>query len=72
MPKKNENLPVQVAKYYGLIFVLPAAALVGFGIGYLLDRVFHTGILKIVFLLVGIAAGMIDLFRELTKDDAAK
>ena len=28
MPKKD-NLPVQVAKYYGLIFVLPAAALVG-------------------------------------------
>lgn len=71
MPKKD-SLPVQVGKYYGMIFVLPAAALVGFGIGYLLDRVFHTGFLKIVFLLLGVAAGMIDLFRELTKDDPAK
>lgn len=71
MPKKD-SLPVQLAKYYGLIFVLPAAALVGFGIGYLLDRVFHTGIFKIIFLLLGVAAGMIDLFRELTKDDSAK
>jgi F0F1-type ATP synthase assembly protein I len=71
MPK-DDKLPVQLAKYYGLIFVLPAAALVGFGIGYLLDRVFHTGIFKIIFLLLGVAAGMIDLFRELTKDDAAK
>jgi len=71
MPKKD-NLPVQVGKYYGLIFVIPAAALVGLGIGYLLDRLFHTGFLKIVFLLLGVAAGMIDLFRELSKDDPAK
>jgi F0F1-type ATP synthase assembly protein I len=68
MPKKD-SLPVQVGKYYGLIFVLPAAALVGYGIGYALDKAFHTGFLKIVFLLLGVAAGMIDLFRELTKDE---
>ncbi len=71
MPEKD-NLPVQLGKYYGLIFVVPAAALVGFGIGYLLDRVFHTGFLKIIFLLVGVAAGIIDLLRELSKDDAGK
>lgn len=71
MPKKD-SLPVQLGKYYGLIFVLPAAALVGYGIGYALDKLFHTGFLKIVFLLLGVAAGMIDLFRELTKDDSAK
>ena len=71
MPKKD-NLPVQLGKYYGLIFVLPAAVLVGYGIGYALDKVFHTGFLKVVFLLLGVAAGMIDLFRELTKDDAGK
>ncbi len=71
MPKKN-SLPVQLGKYYGMIFVLPAAVLVGFGIGYALDKLFHTGFLKIVFLLLGVAAGMIDLFRELSKDDSAK
>jgi F0F1-type ATP synthase assembly protein I len=71
MPKKN-SLPVQLGKYYGMIFVLPAAVLVGFGIGYALDKLFHTGFLKIVFLLLGVAAGMIDLFRELSKDDPAK
>jgi F0F1-type ATP synthase assembly protein I len=67
MPDKN-SLPVQVGKYYGMIFVLPAAALVGFGIGYGLDKAFHTGFLKIVFLFLGVAAGIIDLFRELSKD----
>jgi len=68
MPDKN-SLPVQLGKYYGMIFVLPVAALVGFGIGYGLDKVFHTGFLKIVFLFLGVTAGIIDLFRELSKDD---
>jgi F0F1-type ATP synthase assembly protein I len=71
MPDKN-SLPVQLGKYYGMIFILPAAVLVGFGIGYALDKLFHTGFLKIVFLVLGVAAGMIDLLRELSKDDPAK
>jgi F0F1-type ATP synthase assembly protein I len=71
MPDKN-SLPVQLGKYYGMIFIVPAAVLVGFGIGYGLDRVFHTTFLKIVFLLLGVAAGVIDLLRELSKDDPGK
>jgi len=71
MPRKD-SLPVQIGKYYGMIFILPAAALVGFGIGYALDKVFHTSFLKILFLLLGVAAGVIDLVRELSKDDPAK
>ena len=71
MPKKD-SLPIQLGKYYGMIFILPAAVLVGDGIGYALDNGFHTTFLKIVFLFLGVAAGMIDLFRELTKDDPAK
>jgi len=68
MPNKD-SLPVQLGKYYGMIFILPAATLVGFGIGYALDKVFHTSFLKIVFLFLGVAAGIIDLFRELSKDE---
>ncbi|HTC35138.1 MAG TPA: AtpZ/AtpI family protein [Bryobacteraceae bacterium] len=71
MPEKN-SLPVQLGKYYGLIFVVPVAVLVGYGIGYGLDKVFHTSFLKVVFLLLGVAAGIIDLLRELSKDDAGQ
>jgi F0F1-type ATP synthase assembly protein I len=71
MPEKN-SLPVQLGKYYGLIFVVPVAVLVGYGIGYGLDKVFHTSFLKVVFLLLGVAAGIIDLLRELTKDDSGQ
>ena len=72
MPKKQDNLYQQFGKYYGLAFLLPMSMLVGYGIGYGLDKVFHTAFLKIVFLLLGIASGMIELVRELTKDDAGK
>jgi F0F1-type ATP synthase assembly protein I len=61
-----------LGKYYGLIFVVPVAVLVGYGIGYGLDKVFHTSFLKVVFLLLGVAAGIIDLLRELSKDDAGQ
>jgi F0F1-type ATP synthase assembly protein I len=45
---------------------------VGYGIGYGLDKLFHTGFLKVVFLLLGIASGIIELVRELSEDDAGK
>jgi F0F1-type ATP synthase assembly protein I len=70
MPK--DNIARDVGKYYTLAFLLPTCILVGFGIGYGLDKLFGTGILKIIFLLLGVAAGIIEVIRELSKDDAAK
>lgn len=69
MPK--DNLFQQLGKYYTIAFLLPACILVGFGIGYLLDKVFGTSLLKIVFLLLGVAAGILEVIREMSKDDAS-
>ena len=68
MPKND--LIQQFGKYYSVVFLVPAAVLVGFVIGYLLDKLFGTGFLKIIFLFLGLASGMIELIRELNKDDA--
>jgi F0F1-type ATP synthase assembly protein I len=38
---------------------------VGYGMGYLLDRLFHTGFLAIVFLGLGTVSGFIELIRSL-------
>jgi len=54
-----------VAKYSALGFMLPASTFVGYAIGYGLDRVFHTGFLRIVFLIIGTVAGFYQLVREL-------
>lgn len=69
MPK--DNLVREFGKYYTLAFLLPACVLIGFLMGYGLDKLFGTGFLKIIFLFLGVAAGIIEVIRELSKDDAA-
>jgi len=64
----KKNLMVMVAEYTGLAFLLPAATLVGYAIGYLLDRAFHTHFLYMVFLILGIAAGFVQLLRQIARD----
>jgi len=59
---------VQVGEYTSLAFMLPAATLAGYAIGYLLDRALGTTFLKIVFLLLGIAAGFVQLIRQVLRD----
>jgi F0F1-type ATP synthase assembly protein I len=69
---RNDNIWVQVSRYSSLAMILPASTLVGYLIGYLLDRLFHTHFFYIVFLLLGIVAGFLRFFRELsiaTKQD---
>ncbi len=67
---RKDSLYQQFSKYAGLTFLIPASVLVGYTIGYFLDKAFGTQFLKIVFLLLGVAAGMIELIRELTKGDS--
>lgn len=66
--KPEPNVGRMLARYLSLAMMLPVATFVGYVMGYLLDKLFHTTFLKIVFLLFGIAAGFLDLFRELAKD----
>ena len=68
----KNGLYQQFGKYYGLAFLLPTCILVGYVIGYLLDKLFKTHFLYIVFLLLGVAAGLIELIRELNQDDDSK
>ena len=59
----KQNFWVQVARYSQLAFVLPAATMVGWLLGAALDRWLHTTWLYLVGLLLGIAAGFIELIR---------
>ena len=71
MPEKDD-LAKGLGKYYAVVFLLPSAVGVGFGLGYLLDYWLGTGFIKIIGIFLGLAAGMIELVRELSKDDAGK
>lgn len=58
----------QVSRLAGLAFLLPTAVFVGYLIGYLLDKAFGTNFFYIVFLLIGIAAGLIEVIRTASKE----
>jgi len=64
----KKPLMAQVAEYTSLAFLLPVTAVVGYVIGYLLEKAFGTHFLYIVFLLLGIAAGFVQLIRVLLRD----
>lgn len=64
----KKPMMAQVGEYTSLAFLLPASTFVGYAIGYLLDKAFGTHFLYLVFLLLGIASGFVELIRRLLRD----
>jgi len=64
----KKPFPALVGEYTSLAFLLPAATFVGYTIGYLLDKAFGTHFLYIPFLILGIAAGLVQLIRQFLRD----
>jgi F0F1-type ATP synthase assembly protein I len=65
-PKKNPW--VQVGRYSQLALMLPAGTVAGWLLGSALDRWLHASWISVVGLLLGTAAGMIELIRTLVRD----
>jgi F0F1-type ATP synthase assembly protein I len=57
----------KIGEYASIGFMLPATTVVGYLLGLLLDHLFHTTFLKIVFLILGIAAGFVEFIRIVTR-----
>ncbi len=72
MAARRDDVMAQVAKYMSLAFVLPAGAAAGYIIGYLLDRAFGTSFLRVVFLILGIVGGLVEVIRSLLADPETK
>ncbi|HZQ19936.1 MAG TPA: AtpZ/AtpI family protein [Terriglobales bacterium] len=66
---QKKNTWAQMANYAELAIVFPAATVVGWLLGAALDRWLHTTWLYIVGLLVGIAAGFVQLIRTALKNE---
>ncbi len=64
----KESFVVTLARYSQLAFTLPAATVVGWLIGYGLDRWLHTSFLYLVGLLLGIVAGFVELIKTVSKE----
>ncbi len=66
--KKDKNAWVQIGNYASLGFMLPACIVVGYLMGLGLDHLFQTTYLRIVFLILGIVAGFVEVIRIVTKN----
>ncbi len=58
------NTLVQAEGLLQIAFVLPAAVLIGWGAGALLDKWLHTHWIYVVGLLFGSAAGLLEVVRQ--------
>ena len=63
-PQNVPNPKYQAGELLSVGIMFPACIGIGYGMGYLLDRWVGTqSVFKVVFLLLGIAAAFINLFR---------
>jgi F0F1-type ATP synthase assembly protein I len=60
----------QVGYYTSLGIILPAGAVGGLGLGWVLDRWLHTSpLFTLILCVAGAAAGVIDILRVLTRTE---
>ncbi|HXE06595.1 MAG TPA: AtpZ/AtpI family protein [Acidobacteriaceae bacterium] len=66
---ESMKLLIKAERLTQIAFVLPAAVLIGWGIGALLDKWLHTGWIYIVGLVLGAVAGMVEAVRQALRED---
>lgn len=64
---RQKNIVVTIGEYSAIGFILPSCIVVGWLFGGWLDRQFGTTYLYMVFLLLGIVAGFIQIIRFVNK-----
>jgi F0F1-type ATP synthase assembly protein I len=64
--KDTGNDNKSLGKYLEMAMLLPISTLVGMGMGYGLDKLFGTHFLYLIFMVLGTAAGIMQLIRELS------
>ena len=61
------SMSEQFGELMGLAALLPISVLVGYGMGHYLDLWLGTTYFTVIFILLGAAAGLISLIREIQK-----
>lgn len=67
-PAKKKTNWAQIGDYLSLGVALPATTVTGYFIGVLLDYWLGTHFLYIVFLILGIVAGFIEVYRVVSRN----
>lgn len=69
--KRSDGLAtlVKAERLTQIAFVLPAAVVIGWGVGMLLDKWLHQNWIYIVGLILGAVAGMVEAVRQALRAD---
>ncbi len=70
VPPKSDKPLIWLGKYLSLALTLPASVVAGYILGAVADHYLHAPILIAVGILLGMAAGLIQIIRELSRDSA--
>jgi F0F1-type ATP synthase assembly protein I len=70
--EKDDGFVASALRYTAIATTIPAAILVGYLIGTFLDKWLGTTYLRIVFLILGVVAGFVELIRQLARDSSKK
>jgi F0F1-type ATP synthase assembly protein I len=66
---ENQKSLIWLSKYLSLAFTLPASVLAGYILGAVADHWLHIPILRAVGILLGMVAGLIQIIREISRDE---
>jgi F0F1-type ATP synthase assembly protein I len=69
MADKPERSLIWLSKYLSLALTLPASVVAGYILGAMVDHWMHAPILRAIGIFLGMAAGLTQIFRELTRDE---
>ncbi len=69
MAAKPDKSLIWLGKYLSLALTLPASVVAGYILGALADNWLHVAFLRVLGILLGMAAGLIQVVRELLHDD---
>jgi F0F1-type ATP synthase assembly protein I len=70
--EKGDGFTASALRYTAIATMLPAATFAGYLIGHWLDAWLGTGYLTMVFLILGIVSGFVQLIRELMRNSGTK
>lgn len=68
MTRRPGNSLIWLGKYLSLALTLPASVAAGYILGALADHFVHMPILRALGIMLGMAAGLIQIVRELSRE----
>lgn len=69
MPPKSDGSLTWLGKYLSLALTLPASVVAGYMLGAGAEHWLHWPILRAIGILLGMAAGLTQILRELSRDE---